>query len=418
MKISAPLFIALRFLFENRRSMILSVLGVTVGIALFIMAQAVSQGFQDFYIQSTVGTRGSIVISDRFQARYSMVLQDPKKDVMVAVDNQKPRKFYPGIPDAYRVMKVLRTYPQVISCAPIVEDRAFIRSGLISEVTNVQGIDLDLHLETTDLAKQIIRGSIEDFRNDGSTVLIGSLISDRMQIEVGENIYLNSEMGESRRFRVVAVFQTGINAIDEKTVYLHRRAAQSVLRKPYYTSSILVRIQDPQEAPPLAAAFEDHFSHRSRPWQDREKAMLGVFQSIKIFATISVAAIILMAGFAIFFILNMSVLHKTKEISILRSMGYLRRDIAAIFLWQGALLSGIGIFSGSALGALLTKLVSMQPIKIRGIFQADHFIVSWSLNHYLAAAALSIITCFISAYYPARRAAQLQPVDVLRGTSQ
>lgn len=125
-----------------------------------------------------------------------------------------------------------------------------------------------------------------------------------------------------------------------------------------------------------------------------------------------------MAGFAIFFILNMSVLHKTKEISILRSMGYFRRDIAAIFLWQGALLSGLGILTGSALGAILTQLVSMQPIKIRGIFQADHFIVSWSWEHYFAAAVLSMVTCFLSAYYPARRAALLQPVEVLRGTSQ
>lgn len=415
---SAPLFIALRFLLENRRSMLLSVLGVTVGIGLFIMAQAVSQGFKDFYIQSTVGTRGSIVIADRFQARYSMVLQDEKKDVMVAVENQKPRKFYPGIPDAYRVIRVLKTYPQVVACAPVVEDRAFIKSGLISEVTTVQGIDLEMHLETTDLSKQIIKGDLEDFRTEGSSALVGSLIADRMQIEPGENIYLNTDQGESRRFKVAGIFQTGINAIDEKTVYLHRRAAQSVLRKPYYTSSILVRIQNPEEAPALAAAFEDHFSHRSRPWQEREKAMLGVFQSIQIFASISVAAIILMAGFAIFFILNMSVLHKTKEISILRSMGYFRRDIAAIFLWQGALLSGLGILTGSALGAILTQLVSMQPIKIRGIFQADHFIVSWSWEHYFAAAVLSMVTCFLSAYYPARRAALLQPVEVLRGTSQ
>jgi lipoprotein-releasing system permease protein len=398
--------------------MLLSVLGVTVGIALFIMAQAVSQGFKNFYVQSTVGTRGSIVIGDRFQSRYSMLMGDSLENKMIAIENQKPRKFYPGIPDAYRVIRVLKTYPQVVACSPIVEDRAFIRSGLLSEVTNVQGIDLELHLDTTDLSKQVIKGSLEEFRNDGSSILIGSLLADKMQIDPGENVYIKSDEGDSRRFKVAGVFQSGINAIDEKTVYLHRKAAQSVLRKPYYTSSILVRVQNPEEAPALAAAFEDHLSHRSRPWQDREKAMLATFQAISIFATISVAAIILMAGFAIFFILNMSVLNKTKEISILRSMGYFRSDISAIFLWQGALLSLLGIFTGSLLGALLTGTVSTIPIKIRGIFQADHFIVTWAWEHYLTAAILSMITCFLSAYYPARRAARLQPVDVLRGTSQ
>lgn len=398
--------------------MLLSVLGVTVGIALFIMAQAVSQGFKEFYVQSTVGTRGSIVIGDRFQSRYSMLMGDNFENKMISIENQKPRKFYPGIPDAYRMIRVIKTYSQVVACAPIVEDRAFIRSGLLSEVTNVQGIDLELQLDTTDLAKQVIKGTIEDFRNDGSAVLVGSLLADRMQIDTGENVYIKSDLGDSRRFKVAGIFQSGINAIDEKTVYLHRKAAQSVLRKPFYTSSILVRVRNPEEAPELAAAFADHFSHISRPWQEREKAMLATFQAISIFATISVSAIILMAGFAIFFILNMSVLNKTKEISILRSMGYFRSDIAAIFLWQGALLSLLGIFTGSLLGAGLTSLVSHIPIKIRGIFQADHFIVTWDLKHYLVAAALSIITCFLSAYYPARRAARLQPVDVLRGTSQ
>ncbi len=398
--------------------MLLSVLGVTVGISLFIMAQAVSQGFKEFYVQSTVGTRGSIVIEDRFQSRYSMLLGDNFENKMISIENQKPRKFYPGIPDAYRMIRVIKTYPQVVACAPIIEDRAFIRSGLLSEVTNVQGIDLELQLDTTDLAKQVIKGTIEDFRNDGSAALIGSLLADRMQIGIGENVYIKSDLGDSRRFKVAGIFQSGINAIDEKTVYLHRKAAQSVLRKPFYTSSILVRIQNPEEAPQLAAAFADHFSHISRPWQEREKAMLATFQAISIFATISVSAIILMAGFAIFFILNMSVLNKTKEISILRSMGYFRTDIAAIFLWQGALLSLLGIFTGSLFGATLTTLVSHIPIKIRGIFQADHFIVTWDFKHYLIAALLSMITCFLSAYYPARRAARLQPVDVLRGTSQ
>ncbi len=398
--------------------MLLSVLGVTVGIALFIMAQAVSQGFKDFYVQSTVGTRGSIVISDRFQSRYSMIVGNDSQNNMIAVENQKPRKFYPGIPDAYRMIRVIKTYPQVVACAPIVEDRAFIRSGLLTEVTNVQGIDLELQLETTDLAKQVIKGTLEDFRNDGSTVLIGSLLADRMQIDPGENVSINSDQGDSRRFKVAGIFQSGINAVDEKTIYLHRKAAQSVLRKPYYTSSIIVRAQNPEEAPLLAKAFEDHFSHRSRPWQERDKGMLSIFKAISIFATISVSAIILMAGFAIFFILNMSVLNKTKEISILRSMGYFRSDIAAIFLWQGALLSTLGILTGSLLGAALTSVVSRIPLNIRGIFQADHFIVAWDLKHYLVAAILSMITCFVSAYYPARRAARLQPVDVLRGTSQ
>jgi lipoprotein-releasing system permease protein len=113
----------------------------------------------------------------------------------------------------------------------------------------------------------------------------------------------------------------------------------------------------------------------------------------------------------------MSVLAKVKEIAILRSMGYRRNDIAAIFLWQGAMVAAAGSILGCLLGAILTYGVSHIPIRVRGLLYADHFLVTWNWAHYASATVLAIIAVFIASYVPARRAASLPPVSTLRGSS-
>ncbi|MEI6297096.1 MAG: FtsX-like permease family protein, partial [bacterium] len=117
-------------------------------------------------------------------------------------------------------------------------------------------------------------------------------------------------------------------------------------------------------------------------------------------------------------VLTLMILDKTREIAILRSMGYERRDIRNIFLWQGLLIAAVGSAAGCGLGMLLTWWISRVPVRIRGFFAADHFLVSWSFTHYLAALVVAFVAVLIASYWPARRAARLAPVDVLRGSGQ
>ena len=180
---------------------------------------------------------------------------------------------------------------------------------------------------------------------------------------------------------------------------------------------IIYKLRDPDRAPALARHFETLFQHGASSWQEREESTLQLFLTLRMSAAITVSLIILLAGFGIFNVLTMSVLSKVREIAILRSMGYRRIDISAIFLWQGALIAGVGSLVGCILGALLTWGISKVPIHIRGLLYTNHFLVVWDWRHYLWATLLAIVAIFIASYVPAHRAAQLQPVDTLRGSS-
>ena len=116
--------------------------------------------------------------------------------------------------------------------------------------------------------------------------------------------------------------------------------------------------------------------------------------------------------------LAMIVMEKTKEIAILRSMGYTREDISQIFIWQAGIVLAIGTVLGWILGAAVTYGVSQMPIRIRGIFATDHFIVAWSIWHYVAATITAVLMVLTASLVPALRAARLEPGDVIRGTAQ
>jgi len=133
---------------------------------------------------------------------------------------------------------------------------------------------------------------------------------------------------------------------------------------------------------------------------------------------LTVSTIILISGLGMFNTLAMIVIEKTKEIAILRSMGYTRQDIARIFIWLGTIVLVLGTIGGWGLGAGVTYGVSKFPIKIRGIFSADSFQVHWSVWHYVVATITATIVVMTAALIPARRAARLEPGDIIRGTSQ
>ncbi len=412
--------IALRFLLAHKRSLGLSALGVIFGVGSFIAALAQTEGFEVFYINTVLGSEGSVVITDRFQEEHTHILDsDTKaKNQTLMVASVQQRKFYPGISDAYRIIRVLGTFSDVVSCSPIVEGRAFLRSGFSSEAISLQGIDLDLHLQTTDFGKQVTKGSMDDFRNDQNGACVGASLAERMRLVAGQDIFITGPGNESRRFRIDVIYETGVWDFDIKNVFVHMRTAQSLLQEPYYTSFMLVKLRDPSRAPEMAAEFEDLLSHSSASWQKRQAGNLAIFDALRISAGIVVSMIILLSGFGIFNVLSLSVMQRTKEIAILRSMGYQRADIAAIFLWQGACVAVVGIVFGWALGAILTYIISIIPVNFRGILRTDYFIVEWSWYHYIIAAVLAVLAVFIASYVPARRAARLEPIETLRGTGQ
>ena len=408
-----PLYIALRFLSHRKRALLLSLSGVVFGVAFFICMQAQTQGFAKYFIDSTLGSNGALVVRSRFEPRQIGSLVPSK----TSKTNVAHRQYFEGITNANEIMRVSRQFSNVVSCSPVLRGTLSARSGFENATVDLYGIEPTLHLQTTDLAHQLIAGDVNDFRNKPNSVIVGSRLAETLNVEVGDAVQLLSPGGQYRRFAVAAIARSGVGSIDATRMYSHARIAQTLLHKPYAASLIIYKLRDPDRAPALAHHFEELFQHDAASWQEREASTLHLFLTLRLSAAITVSLVILLAGFGIFNVLTMTVLSKMKEIAILRSMGYRRRDISAIFLWQGGLIAAAGSLIGCIAGALLSWGVSKIPIRLRGLLSTDYFVVAWDWRHYVWAILLAMISVFIASYVPARRAAQLLPVTTLRGSS-
>jgi lipoprotein-releasing system permease protein len=406
--VTASFYVGLRFATHRKRALLLSLVGVVFGVAIFICTQAQTQGFAQYFIDSTIGTNGALVLQGRFRPHYG---------VLIIPSKSASRDYFEGINNANEIMRVSRQFSDVVSCSPVLRGTVSARAGFENATVDLYGINPTLHLRTTDLAKELIDGDLNDFRNSTSSLILGYRLAGALGVAPGDTLQLLSPSGEYWRFTVAATARSGIGSIDGTRVYSHAPVAQTLLNKPFNASMIIYKLRDPERAPALAARFENLFQVGADSWQQREESTLQLFLTLRLSAAVTVSLIILLAGFGIFNVLTMSVLSKVREIAILRSMGYRRSDISAIFLWQGALIAAVGSLLGCLLGAAMTWGISQIPIRIRGLLYADHFLVIWDWRHYFWATLLAMVAIFIASYVPARRAAQLPPVATLRGSS-
>src|SRR5205085_11745588 len=134
-KMTAPLYIALRFATHRKRALLLSLVGVVFGVAIFICTQAQTQGFAQFFIDSTIGSNGALVLRSRFQPRYEEMVVQAK-----TVDPRARRNFFEGITNVSEIMRVSRQFSNVVACSPILRGTISARSGFETTTAEVLGI--------------------------------------------------------------------------------------------------------------------------------------------------------------------------------------------------------------------------------------------------------------------------------------
>ena len=187
-----PLYIALRFLTHRKRALLLSLSGVVFGVAIFICTQAQTQGFARYFIDSNIGSNGSLVVRSRFRPRY--------EPLMVGAKNSKEptrrRLYFEGITNPNEIMRVSRQFPNVVSCSPVLRGTLSARAGFENATVDLYGIDPALHAQTTDILHELIDGNFDDFRNNTGSIIIGSRLAELLQAGVGDTVQLLAPNGE------------------------------------------------------------------------------------------------------------------------------------------------------------------------------------------------------------------------------
>ena len=313
----------------------MSLSGIVFGVAFFVVTQAQTSGFEKFFIRTILGTNGAIRISDHFQDTLGTVQKVNNQGKTQFVFHSREDALYrEGVKQPDLIRDALRDYPEILGVSEIMEGNGFLHTGSRKKSVEINGIRWLDHLQSSGLGGQLIHGSMDEFASDQMGVLLGSRVFTRLNIKMGERIRLVGGTG-TLHLRVCGVFETGVSQIDKNRIYLHMGTARSFLGQSSGGSVFQLALKNPKLAPDLAVQLQTVLHHRVVSWQEREKVWLDVFKALRVSSAITVSCILLLSGLGIFNVFAILVIEKTRDIAILRSIGFSTSDVSTIFFGKG-----------------------------------------------------------------------------------
>ncbi|KKW93022.1 ABC transporter permease [Sphingobium chungbukense] len=404
--------IAARHLAGRRRQTLVAVSGVAVGVGFFLAVSAMMIGSQNDFIKTLIDAAPHIIISDELRSPHPQPGVEVHKGAAIDLRHYKVRNEVRGLRGWPEILRAVNAQPGAIG-SPSLTGAITLRSGGREEALTVIGVDPSVEEKVSSVADKLRTGHLRDLESTQGGIIIGEEMAQRLGLGMGDVVGATSASGKSRSMRIVGLFKRGQSQLGPSAGYVLLREAQSLLGRPFIVNRIGVHLDDPYGAQPVARRLEMRFSYKAESWQERSADFLSLLVTRNVIMYSVVSAILLVASFGIYTVVSNSVTDKRRDIAIMRSIGFSERDLQLIFVFEGLALALIGIFAGWLLGYGLMAILGSLKFPIAGDNQ--YLPLDRSPRQYAIAAAASLLSGVIAAWLPARKAAKVDPVDILRG---
>lgn len=378
-----------------------SIGGVVVGVAALVFVMSMMNGFESELRTRILGVTSHITVFPRFEES----LINPEA----------------GMAD-------LKMIDGVVAAAPFIYYKAAVASNAAGDGIVVRGVDPEMENSVTGLGDNIVVGEFnftpDETGNRG--IILGKTLAARLDVMPGDPLVLFSLRGEKlragaqpkvKKFFVRAIFETGMYEYDASMAYISIPDAAELF-KINGVSGIHLKTADifsaDKVADEISLTFADRFD--AVDWKQMHRNLFSWMQLEKIGMFIALSLIIAVAAFNIISTLIMIVMDKRQEIGILKTMGSVPAAISRIFIGIGLVVGIVGCLLGWGLGYFLCwlqirfEIVSLPP--------EIYFISSLPIESrpldFLIVGSAAVLLCFLATLYPARQAAKLSVVKVLR----
>ena len=400
--------VALRYLRSPNRPAVLrlvtllAVLGVAAGVTTLVIALAMNTGFRQ-------------AIRDRLLS-------------VTAHVNLKPVS-PEGIHDYRDLMAKLNGAPGVQSIEPAVYNTVLLSCGGRARGIVLKGVDPELAARAGEALRHVASGTASfEAASDGIPVLlVGRILAEELKVSAGDYVTLTSPQGNltpfgllprAKRFRVAGIFDSGFYDYDANWGFVTLSSAQGLAGVGDVVSLLEIRVARLDDV----RAVADEVVRRAGPgytattWMDENRALFRALSLEKLVTALFIGLITFVAGLNILVVLTMTVTDRARDIAVLMAMGTRRGQIRRVFVMQGLAVSVAGIFAGLIAGYGLAwmanrwQLIPLNP-EVYAIayvpFHTNGLDAIW-----IASAALLISVA--ATILPARSAARILPVEILR----
>lgn len=394
--VSRPLvpYLALKHVRRRLLQSGLTVAGVAVGVAVLIVALSLTNGFIDELVTSTLRATPMVTL----------------------------QSYLPGdtLADDPQVLRAVQGFPGVTAAAPFLSTQALIarRASASLGITARQGftqvVGIDTTLESAVLDLPVLEQQAQALASEDGIVL-GSSLAQQLGVRVGDAVMLRDISGATATFTVAGTFRVGNELIDAVTSYLSLPALQAYMEAQGRISGYHVRVAEPTRAQAVGLELAEAFSLRPVTWESLFASLISQLRLQKAVIGVVVFLIVVVAAFGIANVLVLTVAEKTEEIGILRALGASERQVVSVFVLEGFVLGAAGTLLGALLGLAVATYFRVQPFPLPGdLYFITQLPVEVQWFDVLWVCGVSLVTSVVAGVFPARRAARLDPVKVLK----
>jgi lipoprotein-releasing system permease protein len=411
--VSLVLDIAWTHVRARARQTFVGVFGVAVGVGFSVMMASLMEGSQRDFIRQLVDALPHITVTDDRRAPPVQPAEEAYAAVQISGLTTEQRRR--GIKNPYAIMASLEGWvPGAV--APSVKSTVLIRVAGRDFGATLTGIDPRREPRVSQLATQMRQGGLEDLYKASNAIILGSGLAQKLGARVGNTIAVASGQGRPVAATVVGIFHSGVRQMDETQAYGLVRTGQVLAGQTGLVNELRVRVADVLGAREVAQRIETQTGYKSVSWQEANEDLLSAFTIRNFIMYTVVGAILLVASFGTYNIISTITHEKTRDIAIMKSLGLREATVRRIFVVEALMIGAAGMVLGWALGYLMC--LGLGQVEFRNPFgDATRLPLYYAPLHYVIAGAIALGASLFAAYFPARKAARVHPVEIIRGAS-
>jgi lipoprotein-releasing system permease protein len=295
---------------------------------------------------------------------------------------------------------------RVTAISPTLQGTALVKGAGKNKSVQIKGINVEDADSIYDISNRLIDGNSTV---EGNNILIGKGLSTDLGITSGQFVSILLPSGEVVQLLVSGIFDLENETINSSLVFMDLKRAQKLFKSGNGISTIEVQIKDPFQADVVSNEWKNQMTGvKIDQWKEQNQQLLSALSSqssstytIQIFVIVAVT-------FGLSSVLAVSVVQKSKEIGILKAMGTTSRSASRIFILQGLMLGFIGSMVGVLFGILLIKVFVFFT---QGSIS---FTIVYEWQSIFVIAAISIVAGVLASFIPARRSANLNPMEAIK----
>ncbi|WP_312323906.1 FtsX-like permease family protein [Soonwooa sp.] len=400
--------IAKTYIFSNKKLTAVAVLGVLLGMSVYIFMNSLLVGFDKSSNTSIFRNTSHIRVYKDDEISKPLINTDNTKSIIV---NPKVVPINSVIINPNKIIETILKQKEVTVVTPQVNTNVFYNNGK----SQISGLSVGIKPDEADLMYNIksfmVDGNFDLLKSNPSGIVIGSGIAEKMNLTISDNLNLTSSKGINRTFKVVGIFKTNNSITDKTKSYINLTASQQLLKEGNsYITDINVNVTDPEIAEKVATKLTQITGYKAEGWKQANETLMATNKMRKMIITFVSLTILLVAGFGIYNILNMTVSQKINDIAILKAMGFKGKDVVRIFVTQAISIGIMGVIGGVIMATILITI--LKRVYLGG--DIGYFPIDYEPKKFVQGIVIGLIITFFAGYIPAKKAANVDPVDILR----